>query len=90
MSKRVYKYTIGRPDVNLKDHGFPVTNFGGFNTWAAWQDTEDKAPVVGDFTMLENEVEPVIKALIENGIEVVALHNHMIHEQPRLFFLHYW
>jgi len=40
--------------------------------------------------MLENEVEPVIKALIENGIEVVALHNHMIHEQPRIFFLHYW
>ena len=90
MSKGVYKYTIGRPDVTLKEHGIPVTNFGGFNTWAAWQGTEDKAAVAGDFTMLENEVEPVIKALIENGIEVVALHNHMIHEQPRIFFLHYW
>jgi hypothetical protein len=90
MSKGVYKYTIGRPDVNLKEHGIQVTNFGGFNTWAAWQGTEDKAAVAGDFTMLENEVEPVIKALIENGIEVVALHNHMIHEQPRIFFLHYW
>lgn len=62
----------------------------GFNTWAAWQDTEDKAAVAGDFTMLENEVKPVKKALIENGIEVVALDNHMIHEQPRIFFLHYW
>jgi Domain of Unknown Function (DUF1259) len=90
MSKGVYKYTIGRPDVDLKEHGLPVTNFGGFNTWAAWQGTEDRAAVAGDFTMLENEVEPVIKALIENGIEVVALHNHMIHEQPRIFFLHYW
>jgi hypothetical protein len=90
MSKGVYKYTIGRPDVDLKEHGLPVTSFGGFNTWAAWQGTEDKAAVAGDFTMLENEVEPVIKALIENGIEVVALHNHMIHEQPRIFFLHYW
>ncbi len=90
MSKGVYKYTIGRPDVNLKEHGLPVTSFGGFNTWEAWQGTEDKAAVAGDFTMLENEVEPVIKALIENGIEVVALHNHMIHEQPRIFFLHYW
>ena len=90
MSKGVYKYTIGRPDVNLKEHGLPVTSFGGFNTWAAWQGTEDKAAVAGDFTMLENEVEPVIKTLIENGIEVVALHNHMIHEQPRIFFLHYW
>ena len=90
MSKGVYKYTIGRPDVNLKEHGLPVTSFGGFNTWAAWQGTEDRAAVAGDFTMLENEVGPVIKALIENGIEVVALHNHMIHEQPRIFFLHYW
>ena len=40
--------------------------------------------------MLEDEVEPVVKALIDNGIEVVALHNHMVHEQPRIFFLHYW
>jgi len=39
---------------------------------------------------LENEVAPVIKALIENGIEIVALHNHLIHEQPRIFFLHFW
>jgi hypothetical protein len=90
MSKGVYKYTIGRPDVDLKEHSMPVTSFGGFNTWAAWQGTDDKAAVAGDFTMLENEVEPVIKALIENGIEVVALHNHMVHEQPRIFFLHYW
>jgi len=90
MSKGVYKYTIGRPDVDLKEHGLAVTSFGGFNTWAAWQGTEDRAAVAGDFTMLENEVEPVIKALIENGIEVVALHNHMVHEQPRIFFLHYW
>jgi len=90
MSKGVYKYTIGRPDVDLKEHGLTITNFGGFNTWAAWQGTEEKAAIAGDFTMLENEVEPVIKALIENGIEVVALHNHMIHEQPRIFFLHYW
>jgi hypothetical protein len=46
--------------------------------------------VAGDFTMLENEVAPVIKALVENGIEVVAVHNHMVHEEPRIFFLHYW
>jgi hypothetical protein len=40
--------------------------------------------------MLEDEVAPVIKALVENGIEVVAVHNHMTNEQPRIFFLHYW
>ena len=90
MSKGVYKYTIGRPDVKLTEHGTPITTFLGFNTWAAFQGTPAKAAVAGDFTMLENEVEPVLKALIENGIEVVALHNHMVHEQPRIFFLHYW
>jgi len=90
MSKGVYKYTIGRPDVSLKEHGTTVTTFLGFNTWAAFQGSPDHAAVAGDFTMLENEVAPVIKALIENGIEVVAVHNHMIHEQPRIFFLHYW
>lgn len=90
MSKGIYKYTIGRPDVKLTEHGVPVSTFLGFNTWAAWQGTDDKAAVAGDFTMLEGEVAPVLKALIENGIEVVALHNHMVHEQPRIFFLHYW
>jgi hypothetical protein len=90
MSKGVSKYTIGRPDVDLKEHGIAVTTFMGFNTWAAFQGTPEKAAVAGDFTMLENEVAPVIKSLVENGIEVVALHNHMVHEQPRIFFLHYW
>ena len=90
MSKGVYKYTIGRPDVVLREHGIPVSTFMGFNTWAAWQGTPEKAAVAGDFTMLENEVAPVIKALVENKIEVVAVHNHMVHENPRIFFLHYW
>ena len=90
MTKGVYKYTIGRPDIKLVEHGMPVSTFAGFNTWAAFQGTPDKAAVAGDFTMLENEVDPVIKALVENGIEVVAVHNHMVHEQPKIFFLHYW
>jgi uncharacterized protein DUF1259 len=90
MSKGVYKYTISRPDVQLKEHGITVTSFLGFNTWAAFQGSPEHAAVAGDFTMLENEVQPVIKTLIENGIEVVAVHNHMVHEQPKIFFLHYW
>ena len=90
MNKGVYKYTIGRPDIKLMEHGVRVTTFMGFNTWAAFQGGPERAAVAGDFTMLENEVAPVIKALIENGIEVVAVHNHMVHEQPKVFFLHYW
>lgn len=90
MSRGVFKQTFARPDVNLKDHNAEVTSFLGFNTWAAWQGTPERAAVAGDFAMLEEEVAPVIKALVENGIEVVAVHNHMVHEQPRIFFLHYW
>ena len=90
MNRGVYKVVIGRPDVQLMDHGMPVSTFMGFNTWAAWQGTPENAAVAGDFAMLESEVEPVVKALVENGIEVVALHNHMIHENPRIFYLHYW
>jgi hypothetical protein len=90
MAKGVYKYTIARPDIQLKEHGIPVTSFMGFNTWAAFQGTPDRAAVAGDFAMTQDEVAPVIKTLIENGIEVVAVHNHMVQEQPRIFFLHYW
>jgi hypothetical protein len=90
MNKGVYKYTIGRNDVQLLEDGIPVSSFLGFNTWAAWQGTPEKAAVAGDFAMLENEVEPVIRTLVKNGIEVVAVHNHMTQEQPRIFFLHYW
>jgi hypothetical protein len=90
LSRGVLKHTLGRPDVDLKDHKTSVTSFAGFNTWAAWQGSPEHAAVAGDFAMLEEEVAPVIKALVENGIEVVAVHNHMVHEEPRIFFLHYW
>lgn len=90
MNRGVYKITIGRPDVNLMAHGTRVSTFMGFNTWAAWQGTPENAAVSGDFTMLADEVEPVVNTLIKNNVEVVALHNHMIHEDPRIFFLHYW
>lgn len=90
MNNGVYKLTIGRPDVDLKEHGAPVSSFLGFNTWASWQGTPENAAVAGDFTMLADEVASVVKTLIENDIEVVALHNHMVHENPRIFFLHYW
>jgi hypothetical protein len=76
--------------VTLSAHRVPVTSFMGFNTWAAWQGTPERAAVAGDFAMLEDEVAPVIQTLVEHGIEVVAVHNHMVHEEPRIFFLHYW
>lgn len=90
MNRGVYKVTIGRPDVALRSMGVPVTTDMGFNTWASWQGSPERAAVAGDFTMLEEEVAPVIEALVRHGIEVVAVHNHMVDEEPRIFFLHYW
>ena len=49
-----------------------------------------KAAITGDFVLIGDEVNPVIRALRENGIEVTALHSHMLDEQPRLYFMHFW
>lgn len=89
-ARGVYRVTLGRPDVALTAHGAGVSSFLGFNTWAAWQGSEDCAAVAGDFAMLAHEVAPVVEALVTRGVEVVALHNHMTHEQPTIYFLHYW
>jgi hypothetical protein len=61
----------------------------GLNTWASFAGTSEAAHIAGDFAMLEAEVNPVIRALRAANIEVVAVHNHMIGEQPRMMFLHY-
>jgi len=62
----------------------------GLNTWAAFVGTNDKAAVAGDVAMLANEVQPVLKALRKNGLDVVAIHQHMVGTQPTIYFLHYW
>ncbi len=90
MNRGVYKVTIGRPDAGVTMHGTPVTAFTGLSTWAAWQGTPENAAVAGDFAMLADEVAPVIEALVQNGIEVVSIHNHMVQDDPQVFFLHYW
>jgi hypothetical protein len=90
MSRGVYKVTIGRPDVSARAHGVPLTSFTGFNTWAAFQGTPQAAAVAGDFAMLPEEVAPVVASLVSSGIEIVSIHQHMVHEEPRILFLHYW
>jgi hypothetical protein len=62
----------------------------GVNTWAAFAGSDEKAIVDGDFIMFEREVQPVLKALRDSRIHIVALHHHMIEESPRTVFLHYW
>jgi hypothetical protein len=55
-----------------------------------WKAVEHKAAITDDFVLLAGEVNPVIKAVRQNGIQVTALHNHMVQEEPRLFFVHFW
>jgi hypothetical protein len=86
----VYKITMGRPDINLREHGAPINARMGLNTWAAFAGTDADAMVAGDVAMLENEVTPVLKTLRANGINVVAIHHHMTDVQPVVIFLHYY
>ena len=89
-SGAVYKITIGRDDLKLMEMGAPINARMGLNTWAAFVGTNDNAAVAGDVAMLANEVQPVLKALRRNGIDVVAIHHHMTGTQPTIYFLHYW
>src|SRR5437870_6235573 len=86
----VYKITIGRDDLKLTEMGAAINARMGFNTWAAFVGTNDNAAVAGDVAMLANEVQPVLKALRQNGIDVVAIHHHMTATSPTIYFLHYW
>ena len=86
----VYKITLGRDDIQLKDMGATINARMGLNTWAALVGTDAEAAIAGDVAMKENEVTPVLKALLHNGLTVVAIHHHMIGTQPMVVFLHYW
>jgi hypothetical protein len=86
----VYKITLGRDDLNVTDMGAKVNSRMGLNTWAAFVGTNNDAAIAGDIAMLENEVTPVLKALRSNGLDVVAIHHHMINTNPTIIFLHYW
>jgi hypothetical protein len=86
----VYKITIGRPDLNVREHGAAINARMGLNTWAAFTGTDADAMVAGDVAMRDDEVTPVLKALRAHGINVVAIHHHMTGVQPQVIFLHYF
>jgi hypothetical protein len=84
----VFKIIIRRSGVKMD--GSEMTASLGLNTWAAFMGTNEHAHVAGDVAMTAKEENPVIRALRRGGIEVTAVHNHMLNEEPRIFFLHYW
>src|SRR5580765_5083564 len=85
-------YQVGVPRAeHITEDGMAIPNSMGVATALNFQTTGGgKAAITGDFVLVAKEVNPVIKALHENGIAVTALHSHMLEEQPRLFFMHFW
>ena len=83
----VVKVTIGREGTM---HGVKVGGSMGLTTWAAFTGGDDHAVVDGDFIMTAAEVQPVLRALRKADIHIVALHNHMVGEQPAYYFTHFW
>jgi hypothetical protein len=81
------KFTIGRPATM---HGVKIDKDMGVNTWAAFAGSDDNAIVDGDFAVTEDELQPVLRSLLKDKINIVAIHQHMTHEEPRIMFFHYW
>jgi Domain of Unknown Function (DUF1259) len=86
----IYQFSIPRAQT-IKEHGMELPPAMGTATGINFQPTGGgKAAITGDFVLAAEEVKPVAEALLRNGIEVTALHSHMLDEQPRLLFMHFW
>ena len=86
----IYQFSVARAET-VRDQGMEIPASMGTSSAITFQPTGNgKAAITGDFVLLGSEVNPVISALRENGIQVTALHSHMLREEPRLFFMHFW
>jgi hypothetical protein len=86
----VYQVSVPRTET-IREGGMDIPPSMGVATGINFQPTGGgKAAITGDFVLRPNEVNPVIRALRDNGIEVTAVHSHMLDEEPRLFFMHFW
>jgi hypothetical protein len=84
----MFKIVIGR--TTQMACGCEAGKEMGVNTWAAFAGTNDNAVMDGDFAVSEAELQPVLKSLRSEGVNIVAIHHHMTQEEPRILFLHYW
>src|SRR6184192_4685963 len=84
----VYKVTFPRDDMKIVVDGWTMPPFMGLGTWAAFKGENDKAMVMGDTVLFEDEVNAVMSAALDNGLSVTALHNHFFFDRPKVFFMH--
>jgi Domain of Unknown Function (DUF1259) len=85
----VYKFGFPRTDLHVSVHGLPIKPGLALGSWAAFLGTDDKAMVMGDLVLLEDELSPVMEKLRGAGFEISAVHNHLIGETPHVIYLHY-
>src|SRR6184192_3279340 len=84
----VYKVTFPRDDMKIVVDGWTMPPFMGLGTWAAFQGTNEKAMVMGDTVLFEDEVNSAMSAALDNGLSVTALHNHFFFDEPKIYFMH--
>src|SRR5919106_3126683 len=84
----VYKVSLPRDDVKIAVAGWQMPPFMGLGTWAAFQGSNEKAMMMGDTVLFEDEVNAAMSAALDNGLSVTALHNHFFFDQPKIFFMH--
>lgn len=90
MNGGVYQFSFPRKE-SVRDGGIEIPAVMGLATAINFQSTSGgRAAITGDFVMISSEVNPVIRALMKNGIEVTSLHNHLLNDEPRLYFMHFW
>ncbi|MGH9362638.1 MAG: DUF1259 domain-containing protein, partial [Thermoanaerobaculia bacterium] len=84
----VFKVSVPRPDLGVRVGGASLHPRLGLTSWAAFQPAGDAVMVMGDMVLLEVEVDPVLSAALDAGLEVTALHNHFLWDEPRVMFMH--
>ncbi len=90
MQGDVYRLGFPRTDLSVTVHGITVRPGLALGSWAAFRKAGGQAVVHGDLVLLESEVNPVISRLEDNGLQITAVHNHLLDEAPRLMYVHYW
>ena len=86
----IYRVGLGRSDLKVTLDGVQIRPTLALGSYLAFQKMGSEAMVMGDLVLLHEEVNPVMKQLVEEGIEITALHNHMLHGSPELYFMHFW
>ena len=89
MQEGAWVVRFPRSDLKVTIGGEFIPTALGFGGWAAFKALDQHTMVMGDLALLEKEVNPVISALEDNGLEVTAIHNHFFHEEPRIIFMHF-